>query len=63
MTYTYKFSSGFIPPSQRQFDQAMDEYELIEMHVGDNPNLIADRMGISRGSGCVIRRMCRERRG
>jgi hypothetical protein len=49
-------------PSDRQFDDAISDYERHEQRLGDDPNAIADAMGITRGSGCVIRRMARERR-
>lgn len=55
------FFHGGYYPTQRQIDAACDDYEQLEKQLGDDPNAIADAMGITRGSGCVLRRICRER--
>jgi hypothetical protein len=57
-----KFTPVFLPPSKRQYDDAMDAYDRLEARLGDNPSAIADHLGWSRGTGAVIRRMSRERR-
>jgi hypothetical protein len=59
----YRFTSGYLPPSQAQFDRAMDDYERVAALLGDDPNAIADHMGWTRGTGCVLKRMAAERRG
>ena len=59
----FAFQSGFVPPSERVLDAAMDAYDRLERSLGDDPSAIADHMGWTRGTGAVVRRMVRERRG
>lgn len=47
--------------SQAQLDGMANAYERLTGTYGDNPNAIADEMGWTRGTGCVVRRISRER--
>lgn len=57
------FRGHAIPqPSQRQIDHALDWFaELLSFDL--TLNECADRMGITRGTGCVLYRMLCERYG
>lgn len=48
-------------PTDAQYREAMDAYEALKPLLGDDPNAIADRLGWTRGTGCVVRRMANER--
>lgn len=48
-------------PTDRQYAEAMDAYDALKQRLGDDPNAIADHMGWTRGTACVVRRMLSER--
>ncbi len=63
MTYqSYKFTSGFVPPSQRQFDLACEECAEFMSRDYSLPT-IARKMELSVGTVCVLFRLIGERVG
>jgi DNA-binding NarL/FixJ family response regulator len=63
MTYEgFKFQTSYVPPSKRQMEDALNECADL-LSRGCDLRLIADVMGVTRGSVCVFLHQIRTRLG